>query len=152
MAAEPGRAMPSASASAFMVLAVPMVLQWPTEGVLVFTCGSAESNKTGKGKFSLQDFENTYPAAIISTSLSSSISPAACMSLAFHKIVPDPILSPEPKRRPLSIGPTLRQMAGMFYELDISESCKLHDTQRRDTHDSCRGHQEGRCRLVTTSE
>lgn len=30
MDAEPGRAMPRASAMAFMVLAVPMVLQWPT--------------------------------------------------------------------------------------------------------------------------
>jgi hypothetical protein len=32
MAAQPGSCMPSASASEFMVEAVPMVLQWPTEG------------------------------------------------------------------------------------------------------------------------
>ena len=32
MAAQPGSDMPSASASAFMVDAVPMVLQWPTDG------------------------------------------------------------------------------------------------------------------------
>ncbi len=32
MAAQPGSVMPSASASAFMVEAVPIVLQWPTEG------------------------------------------------------------------------------------------------------------------------
>ena len=32
MAAHPGRLMPSASAIAFMVEAVPIVLQWPTEG------------------------------------------------------------------------------------------------------------------------
>ena len=32
MAAQPGRLMPSASASAFMVEAVPMVLQCPIEG------------------------------------------------------------------------------------------------------------------------
>ena len=30
MAAEPGNCMPSASASEFIVVAVPMVLQWPT--------------------------------------------------------------------------------------------------------------------------
>ena len=32
MAAQPGSVMPSASASAFMVEAVPMVLQWPIDG------------------------------------------------------------------------------------------------------------------------
>ena len=32
MAAQPGSDMPSASAIAFMVEAVPMVLQWPTDG------------------------------------------------------------------------------------------------------------------------
>ena len=32
MAAQPGSDMPSASASAFMVEAVPMVLQWPIDG------------------------------------------------------------------------------------------------------------------------
>ena len=32
MAAQPGRLMPSASASEFMVEAVPMVLQWPVDG------------------------------------------------------------------------------------------------------------------------
>src|SRR5579863_9173223 len=32
MAAQPGSDMPSASASAFIVDAVPMVLQWPTDG------------------------------------------------------------------------------------------------------------------------
>ena len=34
MAAEPGRAIPRDSARAFIVDAVPIVLQWPTEGVL----------------------------------------------------------------------------------------------------------------------
>src|SRR5260370_32791667 len=32
IAAQPGRLMPSASASEFMVVAVPIVLQWPAEG------------------------------------------------------------------------------------------------------------------------
>jgi len=32
MAAQPGSDIPSASASAFIVEAVPMVLQWPAEG------------------------------------------------------------------------------------------------------------------------
>ncbi len=32
MAALPGSVMPSASASEFMVEAVPMVLQWPVDG------------------------------------------------------------------------------------------------------------------------
>ncbi len=32
MDAVPGSIMPSASASAFMVLAVPIVLQWPSDG------------------------------------------------------------------------------------------------------------------------
>src|SRR5262249_53369747 len=32
IAPQPGSDMPSASASAFMVEAVPMVLQWPTDG------------------------------------------------------------------------------------------------------------------------
>ena len=32
MAAQPGSIMPSASASAFIVEAVPMVLQWPSDG------------------------------------------------------------------------------------------------------------------------
>ncbi len=32
IAAQPGNDMPSASASAFIVEAVPMVLQWPTDG------------------------------------------------------------------------------------------------------------------------
>ena len=32
MAAQPGRLMPSASASEFIEVAVPIVLQWPMEG------------------------------------------------------------------------------------------------------------------------
>ena len=32
MAAQPGSDMPSASASEFIVEAVPIVLQWPTDG------------------------------------------------------------------------------------------------------------------------
>ena len=37
IAEEPVSVMPSASAMAFMVLAVPMVLQWPREGALAQT-------------------------------------------------------------------------------------------------------------------
>ena len=37
MAAEPGSCIPSASASEFMVVAVPMVLQKPVEGADVAT-------------------------------------------------------------------------------------------------------------------
>ena len=37
MAAQPGRDMPRASARLFMEVAVPMVLQWPTEGAELAT-------------------------------------------------------------------------------------------------------------------
>ena len=40
MAADPGSAIPNDSARAFIVEAVPMVLQWPTDGVLGFQLAS----------------------------------------------------------------------------------------------------------------
>src|SRR3546814_6781653 len=43
---------------------------------------------------------------------SSSISPAASSSRAFHTIVPDPVRSP--RCQPLSIGPTDSAIAGML--------------------------------------
>ena len=43
---------------------------------------------------------------------SSSISPAASISRAFHTIVPEPVRSP--LCQPLSIGPTDSAIAGMF--------------------------------------
>ena len=76
--------MPSASASEFMVVAVPIVLQWPAEG--------AEE-------------------ATSSTNCFLSISPSASSSRAFQTIVPDPVRSPS--CQPLSIGPPERTMAGM---------------------------------------
>src|SRR3954465_7331882 len=76
MAAHPGRLMPSASARAFMVEAVPIVLQCPGEGA------------------------DDAPG---STRAPSSISPAASISRAFQMMVPDPVRSP--LYQPLSIGP-----------------------------------------------
>ena len=85
MAAQPGRLMPSASASAFMVEAVPIVLQWPTEG-----------------------------ADEVTASMNSSavMRPAACSSRAFQATVPEP--ARWPRHQPLSIGPPERTIAGMF--------------------------------------
>ena len=68
-----------------MVVAVPMVLQYPVEG------------------------------ADDATSLmkpSSSISPLASISRAFQTIVPDPVRSP--LCQPFNIGPTESAMAGML--------------------------------------
>src|SRR5216117_3305606 len=85
MAAQPGRLMPSASASAFIVDAVPIVLQCPGEG--------AEDATSSM---------NSAP----------SISPAASSCRAFQMIVPDPVRSP--LNQPLSIGPPDSTIAGMF--------------------------------------
>src|SRR5919206_2237137 len=84
MAAQPGSDMPSVSASAFIVDAVPMVLQCPG--------GGAEE-------------------ATSSTKAASSISPAASISRAFHTMVPEPVRSP--LNQPLSIGPPDSTIAGM---------------------------------------
>src|SRR3954464_13174214 len=85
MAAVPGSIMPKASASEFIVLAVPIVLQNPVEG-------ADEATSLMK------------PCA--------SISPVASSSRAFQTIVPDPVRSP--LNQPLSIGPTDKAIAGMF--------------------------------------
>src|SRR3954453_5756184 len=77
--------MPSASASEFMVEAVPMVLQWPTDG--------AEE-------------------ATMSMNSSYSILPAAISSRDFQTTVPEPVRSP--LNQPFSIGPPDSTMAGMF--------------------------------------
>jgi len=77
--------MPSASASEFIVVAVPMVLQYPTDGA---------------------------DAATSSVNPSLSISPAACSSRAFHMVVPEPARLP--LYQPFSIGPTESAMAGML--------------------------------------
>ena len=67
MAAEPGNCIPRASASEFIVVAVPIVLQYPVEG--------AED-------------------ATRSINPSSSISPVASSSRAFQTIVPEPVRCP----------------------------------------------------------
>src|SRR5690349_25049386 len=85
MAAQPGSDMPSASASAFIVDAVPMVLQWPTDGA---------------------------DAAAIFRNSSSSMRPAARSSRAFQITVPDPARSPF--HQPLSIGPPDSTIAGVL--------------------------------------
>src|SRR5882757_8992069 len=85
MAAQPGSDRPSASARAFMVEAVPIVLQCPIDGAEAAT----ESMYSGK-----------------------SISPAARRLLAAHLIVPEPARSPF--HQPLSIGPPESTIAGMF--------------------------------------
>ena len=85
MAAQPGNDMPSASANAFMVEAVPMVLQWPIDGA---------------------------EADAISRNSSLSMRPAASSSRAFHTTVPEPARSPF--HQPLSIGPPERTIAGVF--------------------------------------
>ena len=84
MAAQPGRLMPSASASAFIVEAVPIVLQCPGDGA---------------------------DDATSSMNPASSISPAASSSRAFQMMVPEPVRSP--LNQPLSIGPPESTIAGM---------------------------------------
>ena len=68
-----------------MVEAVPIVLQWPTDG-------AAE--------------------AAICMNSSASMRPAAMSSRAFQIAVPEPARSPF--HQPLSIGPPERTMAGVF--------------------------------------
>ena len=85
MAAQPGNDMPSASASAFMVEAVPIVLQWPIDGA---------------------------DAVAISRNSRLSMRPAARSSRAFQTTVPDPARSPF--HQPFNIGPPDRTIAGVF--------------------------------------
>jgi hypothetical protein len=85
IAAHPGRLIPSASARAFIVVAVPIVLQCPGEGA--------------------EDATSSMNSA-------SSISPAASISRAFHTIVPEPVRWPW--YQPLSMGPPDSTIAGMF--------------------------------------
>src|SRR5262249_62200172 len=84
MAAQPGSDMPSASASAFMVEAVPMVLQWPVEGAV---------------------------AAAMSRNSSAVMRPAASSWRADQNAGPEPARPPFPQ--PLSIGPPHSPLAGM---------------------------------------
>jgi hypothetical protein len=67
MAEQPGSDMPSASAIAFIELAVPMVLQWPTDGA---------------------------EAQVISRNWSLSISPLASSWRACQTIMPEPASAP----------------------------------------------------------
>src|SRR5215468_3742407 len=85
MAAQPGSIMPSVSASEFMVVAVPMVLQKPGDGA------EEATNSTYSGQ---------------------PILPADFSFFASHFMVPDPVRFP--LYQPLSIGPTESAMAGMF--------------------------------------
>src|SRR5207253_5942311 len=84
IAALPGSDSPSASEIAFMVEAVPMVLQWPGDG--------AESQARR-------------------TNSSSSISPAPSRRRDRQMTVPDPTSSPS--CQPSSIGPPLSVIAGI---------------------------------------
>src|ERR687893_2066619 len=77
--------MPSASASEFIVVAVPIVLQKPGDG----------AEEATSSKYSGQP-----------------ISPAAFIFLAAHFIVPEP--ARWPLYQPFSIGPTESAMAGML--------------------------------------
>ncbi len=77
--------MPSASASAFMVEAVPMVLQWPTDGAV---------------------------AQAMSRNSLASMRPAAISCRAHHTAVPEPARLPF--HQPSSIGPPDSTIAGMF--------------------------------------
>ncbi len=67
MAAQPGSDMPSASASEFIVEAVPIVLQWPADGA---------------------------DDATSSMNFFSSILPAASSCRASHRMVPEPVRWP----------------------------------------------------------
>ncbi len=84
MAAQPVSDRPSASASEFMVSAVPMVLQWPADGA---------------------------EAVAMSMNFASSMRPAASRRRAFQMTVPEPTSSPS--NQPSSIGPPDSTMAGM---------------------------------------
>src|SRR5262245_48768925 len=84
MAAQPGSESPSTSATAFIVDAVPMVLQWPSEG--------ADAAAASRNCFSL-------------------ICPAASLRRDLHITVPDPTSSCP--CQPSSIGPPDSTMAGM---------------------------------------
>ena len=84
MAAQPGNDRPSASATAFMVEAVPMVLQCPADGALL----QARCRNS-----------------------SSSISPAASWRRLRQITVPEPTSSPS--CQPSSMGPPESTMAGM---------------------------------------
>ena len=85
MAAQPGSDMPSASASAFMVEAVPMVLQWPIEGAR----------------------RGDHVDEFLVVDLAGRAAWRAC-----HIAVPEPARSPF--HQPLSIGPPDSTIAGMF--------------------------------------
>src|SRR5262249_28958467 len=85
MAAQPGSERPSASASAFMVEAVPMVLQWPIEG----------AEDATRPRNSLWPMRR-----------------AAGSRRPHHTPVPDPARSPF--HQPLSIGPPDSTIAGVF--------------------------------------
>src|SRR6187431_1343249 len=85
MTADPGSIMPNASASEFIVVAVPIVLQKPGDGAADATI-------------------SMYSVA--------SILPADLSFLACHLMVPEPVRSP--LYQPLSIGPTDNAMAGML--------------------------------------
>ena len=84
MAAQPGKDKPRASATAFIVEAVPMVLQWPAEGALL----QARCRNS-----------------------SSSISPAASWRRLRQMTVPEPTSSP--LCQPSSMGPPDNTIAGM---------------------------------------
>src|SRR5436190_5800684 len=85
MAAQPGSDMPSASANAFMVEAVPMVLQWPTDG-------ADDDTRSRNSLYSMR--------------------PAACSWRAHHTTVPEPARSPF--HQPFSMGPPDSTIAGVF--------------------------------------
>src|ERR1700712_351053 len=85
MAAAPGNCIPRASASEFIVVAVPIVLQYPVEG--------ADDATSFRKPFW-------------------SISPLASSSRAFQTLGPEPVRTP--RNQPLSIGPTESAMAGML--------------------------------------
>src|SRR5262245_14416016 len=85
MTAPVGSIMPSASASEFMVVAVPMVLQKPGEG----------ADEATSSTYSFQ-----------------SILPADFSFFASHLIVPEPVR--RPLYQPLSIGPTESAIDGIF--------------------------------------
>src|SRR5215510_1446222 len=84
IAAQPGNESPSTSATAFIVDAVPIVLQWPSEG--------ADAAAASRNCFSL-------------------ISPAASLRRERQITVPEPTRSPS--CQPSSIGPPESTMAGI---------------------------------------